>query len=206
IKKDGWYYLICAEGGTAYNHSEVVFRSKQAIGPYVSYENNPILTQRHLDRNRPFPVTTTGHADFVQSPNGDWYAVFLGCRPYEGDYFNIGRETFMTPVEWKDGWPLINPGFETVQYKYPVPAMGITQTTNNSFSGNYYFEHDFKKDGFNPRFIFLRNPTEGLYSIGKKGLTLPLKPITVAGNENPAFAGFRQAHHQGYAETIIEFK
>ena len=206
INKDGWYYLICAEGGTAYNHSEVVFRSKQATGPYVSYENNPILTQRHLDRKRPFPVTTTGHADFVQAPNGDWYAVFLGCRPYEGEFFNIGRETFMTPVEWKDGWPLINPGFETVQYRYPVPSPGITQTVNNPFSGNYSFEHDFKRDGFNQRFIFLRNPTEGLYTTGKKGLSLPLKPVTVSGNKNPAFAGFRQAHHQGYAQTLMDFK
>jgi alpha-N-arabinofuranosidase len=67
LQKDGWYYLIAAEGGTAEWHS----------------------TQRHLDPNRKFPITSTGHADFVQTKNGDWWSVFLGCRPYEEGYYNI---------------------------------------------------------------------------------------------------------------------
>jgi xylan 1,4-beta-xylosidase len=64
-----WYYLMCAEGGTGYNHSEVIFRSKSPEGPFVPWEGNPILTQRHLDRKRKNPVTTAGHADLVQAPN-----------------------------------------------------------------------------------------------------------------------------------------
>ena len=81
-KINDWYYLLCAEGGTGYDHSEVAFRSKNPEGPYESFGGNPILTQRHLDPNRKDPVTTTGHADLVQTPEGKWYAVFLGCRPY----------------------------------------------------------------------------------------------------------------------------
>ncbi|MBY0349267.1 MAG: family 43 glycosylhydrolase [Hydrotalea flava] len=69
-------FLIASEGGTAYNHSEVVFRSKKIEVYYDSYHNNPILTQRQLNPNRAFPITTTGHADFTQSKNGDWFAVF----------------------------------------------------------------------------------------------------------------------------------
>lgn len=81
FKKDGYYYLTCAEGGTADNHSEVVFRANAITGPYVPGPVNPILTQRDLDPKRPHPVTTAGHADFVQTQNGQWWAVFLATRP-----------------------------------------------------------------------------------------------------------------------------
>ncbi len=207
FQKDGWYYLICAEGGTGYNHSEVVFRSKKVDGPYISYEKNPILTQRQLSRERKNPITTTGHADFVETPDGKWYAVFLGCRPYEDDFYNTGRETFMTPVEWVDGWPAINPDFADVQYRYPVPMPRLTRKVNNNFSGNLYFKDDFNNKLLNPRFVFLRNAENNLYSLSaKKGfLTLPLKPSAVSGNENPAFIGFRQQNLTGHASTGIDF-
>ncbi|HSK13424.1 MAG TPA: glycoside hydrolase family 43 protein, partial [Phnomibacter sp.] len=110
IKKNGLYYLICAEGGTGYNHTEVVFRARSLTDLFIPYENNPILTQKHLDRNRPFPITTTGHADLVEDDDGNWWGVFLGCRPYKGGHFNTGRETFMAPVVWKDGWPIFDLG------------------------------------------------------------------------------------------------
>jgi alpha-N-arabinofuranosidase len=121
LKKDGWYYLYCAEGGTGYNHSEVVFRSKSLTGPYLSYPHNPILTQRDQDPARKDPVTSTGHAQLVETAAGEWYAVFLGCRPYDDGHYNTGRETFMTPVQWIDGWPIINPGFKTIQSQYRGP-------------------------------------------------------------------------------------
>jgi alpha-N-arabinofuranosidase len=108
-KVDGTYYLLCAEGGTGDRHSAVIFRSKSPWGPWKPYGGNPILTQRDLDRNRPNPVTSTGHADFVQKKDGSWWAVFLGTRPYENDSYNTGRETFLLPVTWKDGWPIILP-------------------------------------------------------------------------------------------------
>ena len=113
-----WYYLVAAEGGTGHEHSQVVFRSRDVFGPWEPGPRNPILTQRDLDPSRPFPVTTTGHADLVRTPAGDWWSVFLACRPYENDYYNTGRETFLLPVTWSDGWPMIlEPGL-------PVPAGG----------------------------------------------------------------------------------
>lgn len=111
-KVNAYYYLMAAEGGTGYNHSEVIFRSKDIKGPYEVYEGNSILTQRHLDPSRPHPITTTGHADMVQPPSGEWWAVFLGCRPYEGNHFNTGRETFLAPVRWEGDWPIITLGRE----------------------------------------------------------------------------------------------
>ena len=70
LKVKGAYYLICAEGGTADQHSEVVFKATNAFGPYAPGPANPILTQRHLGEGYQFAVTSTGHADFVQTPQG----------------------------------------------------------------------------------------------------------------------------------------
>jgi xylan 1,4-beta-xylosidase len=103
-----FYYLMCAEGGTGSMHSEVIFRAKNPMGPWEEFSGNPILTQRSgLDPAREDIVTSTGHADLVQAPRGDWWAVFLGCRPYEDDFYNTGRDTYLLPVTWKDGWPTI---------------------------------------------------------------------------------------------------
>lgn len=203
-----WYYLMCAEGGTAYEHSEVIFRSKSVDGPYVPWNQNPILTQRHLDRTRKDPITTTGHADLVQTQNGSWYAVFLGCRPYEGDHYNIGRETFLAPVSWtSDGWPVITKGTEEVQYRYPLPLPNVAKNPKNPFSGNFTFTDNFDDNTLNVRYQFLRTLTGNWYSLAnKKGwLELRLQPQTISGRQNPSFIGFRQQHHQGSATTKFSF-
>jgi xylan 1,4-beta-xylosidase len=208
LKKGGWYYLICAEGGTGFNHSEVVFRSKAVDGPYVSYEKNPILTQRHLDSARKNPITTTGHADFVETPDGKWYAIFLGCRPYGNDLYNTGRETFMVPVVWKDEWPTMVEGNDLVKYEYPVPMPSVTKSVRNDFSGNVVFKDEFNSAKLNDRYIFLRNPEKDMYSLtARKGtLQLNLKPQTATERKSPSFIAFRQHNLKGYASTIIDFK
>ncbi|MGC4022580.1 MAG: glycoside hydrolase family 43 protein [Cyclobacteriaceae bacterium] len=206
LKKDGHYYLICAEGGTEYNHSEVVFQSNTIFGPYTPYEKNPILTQRTLDRSRKNPITSTGHADFVESENGDWWAVFLGCRPYEDDHYNTGRETFMAPIQWKDGWPIVNPDFAEVQYHYPVKTKSAIKSKND-FSGNFSFTDNFDNDKLNVRYEFLRTPNEKWYNFSdKKGfLSLQLRPQTCGEPANPSFIGFLQSHLKGSASTAMNF-
>jgi beta-xylosidase len=57
--------------------------------------------------------------------------VILECRPYEGDYYNTGRETFMAPVVWKDGWPTFDLGGGEVKYTYPINAL-LIQLQNGS--------------------------------------------------------------------------
>ena len=205
--KDGWYYLICAEGGTGYNHSEVVFRSKSVEGPYISYEKNPILTQRHLDPARKNPVTTTGHADFVETPDGKWYAVFLGCRPYEDNHYNTGRETFMAPVEWKNGWPHILEGKEVVKMTYPVPIPSSTKKVVNPFGGNAFYEDDFNSSKLNDRFMFLRTVRKPWHSLtDKKGyLRLALRKETCSEKLNPSFIAFRQQNHRCEVTTSVQF-
>jgi hypothetical protein len=58
------------------------------------------------------PVQWTGHADIIQTASGEWYGVCLGIRPQGGNIARaqLGRETFLFPVQWKDGWPVFNDG------------------------------------------------------------------------------------------------
>ena len=205
LKKDGWYYLICAEGGTGDNHSEVVFRSKSLSEPFVSYEKNPILTQRQLDPKRLNPITSTGHADFVEAKDGKWWGVFLGCRPYEGDYYNTGRETFMAPVVWKNGWPEFDLGGDVVKYSYPINA--VADPTREPLNGNYFFHDDFNSGRLNLRYQYLRTVRTPWLSLSDKigSLTLNLQPETCAGKGNPSFVGFHQPHLKGYGATSLHF-
>ena len=207
FKKDGFYYLIAAEGGTAYNHSEVVFRSKDVYGPYISYKGNPILTQRTLDPNRKFPITSTGHADFVETQNGSWWAVFLGCRPYEDDIYNTGRETFLAPVKWENGWPVITTGNEEVKYFYPYPLPEVSFKSGTPYSGNFTMVDNFNKKVLNKDWVFLKTPSEKWYNLSEqKGyLTMKLRPETCSGKMNPSFLGHRQQHLNGSASVAMNF-
>jgi xylan 1,4-beta-xylosidase len=206
FKRDGFYYLIAAEGGTGFDHSEVVFKSKNVAGPYFPYQHNPILTQRTLNANRKHPITTTGHADFVETESGNWWAVFLGCRPYEGDYYNTGRETFLALVQWKDGWPKINPEFDEVQHRYMLPHKS-SRVESNYLNGNFIFKEHFETDKLSYDWMFLRTPHEVWYSLEKRKsfLTLKLRPQVCSELVNPSFIGRRQQHLNGYASTALDF-
>ncbi len=120
---DGWYILLCAEGGTSTQHSEVVLRAHSPWGPFKPFAGNPILTQRDLPAERPNPIANAGHADLVEWRDGTWWAVFLASRTYEGAHYNTGRETFMLPVTWRDGWPLILPAGKEIPYVVEAPKV-----------------------------------------------------------------------------------
>ena len=104
LKRDGWYYLFLAEGGTGPEHMETVMRSRSLHGPYEACPFNPILSRRN-----PFsPVGRSGHGKMVSTPDGRWFMVYLCGRSVEGRTV-MGRETALDPVEWTaDGWPIVN--------------------------------------------------------------------------------------------------
>jgi xylan 1,4-beta-xylosidase len=210
FKVNGIYYLIAAEGGTADQHSEVVFKSDKVDGPYIPYEKNPILTQRDLDPNREYPITSTGHADFVQTNNGDWWAVFLGIRPYipdEGGYDNTGRETFLAPIKWIDGWPVINPDYKEVQYFYPYPLSARKDFAIRPYGGNFTLRDDFNNKEISKDFIFLRTPHHKWFNLDDKQgfLSLDLRKETCSGKSNPSFLGLRQQHINCSVSTSLIF-
>ncbi|HHV11645.1 MAG TPA: glycoside hydrolase family 43 protein [Clostridiales bacterium] len=118
-KKDGWYYLMIAEGGTEHFHAITISRSKEIMGEYKGYEGNPILTHRHLGKN--YPICNVGHGDLVELKDGSWYMVMLGSRLMKGYHKILGRETFLAPVTWEDGWPIVSYGTGKVEFTYPSP-------------------------------------------------------------------------------------
>ncbi|WP_243064307.1 glycoside hydrolase family 43 protein [Humibacter sp. RRB41] len=107
FERDGWFYLLTAEGGTYRDHAVVIARSRSVSGPYEGCPRNPILTHRHLGGT--YPVQNVGHADLVERQDGTWAAVVLGVR-VDGGRHILGRETFLAEVTWEDGWPVVNPG------------------------------------------------------------------------------------------------
>ncbi|MEN2709622.1 glycoside hydrolase family 43 protein [Sphingomonas sp. NPDC092331] len=203
FRKDGWYYLSCAEGGTAEGHSQVILRSRSVTGPYVAWSGNPILTQRDLPRDRPNPVTSAGHAQLVTTPDGKWWATFLAVRPYEGDFYATGRETFLLPVEWQDGWPVILPPATPIPWMHARPALprgGPPLPTSGAFT----IRDDFR--GKLPAYwMMLRNPQGDWYRTGAAGLALVARPAGLGDNANPSFLARRQQHINAVAETAMRF-
>jgi xylan 1,4-beta-xylosidase len=190
-----WLYLICAEGGTRQDHSEVVFRSKNVLGPWVPYGKNPILTQRDLPDNRPNPVTSTGHAGFVDAGAAGWWSVFLGCRPYEGDNYVTGRETFMLPVTWTaDGWPVVLEKGKAVPYVLKSPALPQDSADGCLQSGNFTFRDSFTSRSLKFDWMMLRTPHETWIAPEKIGLFLQPRAIGLNSLRQPSFLGFRVQH------------
>ena len=207
FKVGKYYYLMCAEGGTGDWHSEVILRAKNPMGPWEEYEGNPILTQRTgLDPNRKDIVTSAGHADIVQTPKGEWYAVFLGCRPYEGDYYNTGRDTYMLPVTWKDGWPVILEKGTAIPTVCEGPKEYADKQTenNNMMTGNFSYTDNF--DGKEPgkRWNFLRQKTD-FYSLGSNGLTIRPMKGNILKRDAMSALFCHQQHTCFSAETEVTF-
>jgi alpha-N-arabinofuranosidase len=208
FKRGGTYYLICAEGGTGDQHSEVVFRSSSVFGPFVPYDKNPILTQRHLNNTpRPFPISTTGHADFVRTPTDEWWAVFLGARPYRPDMYNTGRETFMLPVTWKNGWPVILEGPGTVPYAVRRPDLPRQPEAKPALSGNFVDRDEFDARDLRYQWIMIRTPRERWFDLASSpgSLTLRARPEKLGERGQPSFLGRRQQHISASASVAMRY-
>lgn len=104
-KKDGYYYLLQAEGGTGPGHRVTVARSKELMGVYEPCPYNPIMRQTDEGAT----LQRCGHGDMVETPDGSWYMVYLCGRKLGDGYSILGRETALDPVTWTpDGWPIVN--------------------------------------------------------------------------------------------------
>jgi xylan 1,4-beta-xylosidase len=205
FKKDGWYYLSCAEGGTAVGHSQVILRSKSVTGPYVPGPANPILTQRDLSENRAHPITSAGHAQLVTTPDGKWWATFLAVRPYQGDYYNTGRETFLLPVTWEGGWPRITRPGQAIPYVHKRPALPAQPKPKLPTSGAFSVRDEFDGATLPPYWMMLRNPRERWYVLEKGALVLDARAAGLGDNANPSFLTRRQQHINATAETVVRF-
>lgn len=210
FKVGKYYYLMCAEGGTGDWHSEVILRTKDIWGEWEECPHNPILTQRQwLDPNRPDRVTSAGHADLVEDQTGQWWAVFLACRPYQDDFYNTGRDTYLLPVTWKDGWPTI------LEKGKPIPTVNemrgiqkklktVSRQRENLVSGNFAYTDRFEGEKLHERWMFLRNPS-AFWSLGPDGLTIRPLPVNISERLSPSAVWARQQHSAFEAETAVSF-
>ena len=211
-KKDGFYYLVIAEGGTEHFHAVTVARSKTIFNDFEGYAGNPILTHRHLGKH--YPICNVGHADLVELKNGKWYAVILGSRLIEGYHKNLGRETFIAPVVWEEGWPIISPGTGKVEWSYPAPDLPATSERVVPA------RDDFEGDKLGMNWVFFGTPYENFYSVSDSKLTMKLLPrsisqevskidITATGVDKNVpthgFIGRRQLHANFRMSTRMNF-
>jgi alpha-N-arabinofuranosidase len=198
-KVNGFYYLLVAEGGTAHHHAVTIVRSKNVAGPYETYRGNPILTHRHLGLD--YPIVGTGHADLVETQNGEWWMVLLAMRPYGGYYYNLGRETFLVPIRWEDEFPIVSPGTGRVEFEYLAP--NLPEHIWETFPSR----DDFNDSTLAYQWNFLRTPREDFYSLTERNgyLRLRLRPQQLTEQSNPSFVGRRQQHIDFTAQTAFEF-
>jgi alpha-N-arabinofuranosidase len=169
---DGTCLLLTAEGGTEADHSVVAARADHVTGPYEGAPGNPVLPPATG------PVTRTGHADLVRTPDGDWRAVLLGVRPGSA----VGRETFLTRVTWSDGWPVFSP-------------VGHTSPRRR-------LHEDFA--ALSPDWSTLRTPRAPFWTTGD-GLSLRLRPERLGERTVPSLLARPQEHPDCDVSTELHF-
>jgi len=195
-KINGKYYLMISEGGTSYGHSVTVARSDSPWGPFESNPNNPILTHNGLDGN---PIRAVGHADLVETPDG-WWLVCLAIRPKGGNYHHIGRETFLAPVSFEDGWPVVNKT-GTIDLVMPAPKLP------KHIWPKLPPRDDFDSTTLDLHWNYLRNPYDADYSLTERPgfLRLNGSAVTLNDQDSPTFVGQRQTDFNCVASTLLEF-
>lgn len=205
IQRNGYYYITAAEGGTSVHHSQTIFRSDDVWGPYKPAEHNPILTQRDLDVEREDPIIAAGHAKFVQIPNGDWWATFLAIRPYDNDMFNIGRETFLLPVQWENDWPYILPHGERIPFAMKKPELPAQSEPTPPNAGNFGYTNNFEGKDLALGWMGIRDPESPFYQVADGALQLTCKNGFGNLEQAPSFLGRRQQHHIATVSTTVSF-
>jgi len=211
-KIGGHYFLSAAGGGTGYYHQQLVYRSDHIFGPYSANPGNPVLTQFGLPDDREHPVTATGHADMFQDSNGGWWAVFLGTRvfdlttpPQDPGNFLTGRETFMLPVKWVDGWPVILDKGRAVPYQVKKPGLPPGRPAKHAMTGNYEVHEAFTSDSLGPEWLFVRTPHAKWWKTGGGALILEPRAERIGDKKQPSFVGRRLAHMRASFGAELEF-
>lgn len=207
-KKNGKYFLMCAEGGTGGNHSEVIFMSDSPKGPFVPAMNNPILTQRYFPKDRKDKVDWAGHADLVETPNGQYYGVFLAIRPNVNNRVNSGRETFILPVDWSGTYPVFQNGLVPMKSKLKVPKGVKNQTGQNGFfpNGNFTYSDKLTDKTLDYRWIAMRGPRENFINISKNGVKINPFETNIKALA-PVSALFHRLQHEDFETSVtLDFK
>ncbi|KAG9251893.1 glycoside hydrolase family 43 protein, partial [Emericellopsis atlantica] len=213
-KRDGWYYVMIAEGGTATDHAITIARAKDIWGPYEAYENNPILTNRGTDEY----FQTVGHGDLFTDTDGNWWGLSLATRSGpEYKYYPMGREAVLFPATWQEGeWPVLQPvrgemsGWPLPEETRDVPGDGPFNDDPDAY--------DFNADSAIPKhFVYWRVPREGSFSTTDAGLEIvpsrnnltgipfSTTQIELSGQRGLSFIGRRQTHTLFHFSVDVSF-
>jgi alpha-N-arabinofuranosidase len=199
-KKDGFYYIIAAEGGTEEAHSETIARSKNIWGPYNTNPSNPILTHCNA-AGQGNPIQGVGHADIIQAHDSSWWIVFHGYRSIGDTHHTLGRETCLAPVSWpENGWPVVN-GNGTIIENMTCPTLPLKPFPALSD------RTDFNSGILSLEWNYLRYPVTGNYSLSSHSgfLTLKGSEQTIEDRKSPTFVGRRITDMYFSASTELDF-
>jgi xylan 1,4-beta-xylosidase len=200
-KRNGYYYLLTAEGGTGWGHAATMARSRSIDGPYELHPDVYILSARH----RPdVELQRAGHADLVETPDGDVYMVFLCGRPLRGrGRCTLGRETAIQKMAWgTDGWLRTSDGQGVPSIEVEAPSAAA-----HSFAARGPRE-DFDDPVLPGEFQWLRSPwPDELFSLTKRPGYLRLCGRETMGSLfKQALVARRQQSHCYSASTVVEFE
>jgi xylan 1,4-beta-xylosidase len=172
-KKDGYYWLVTAEGGTGWEHAVTVARSRDLAGPYEIAPGNPLLSSAGHPE---LVLQKAGHASFVQAPDGRWYLAHL-CSRVSGPRRRciLGRETALQAVDWPEGgWPRLAQGG-----RLPAEFVEIPSLAGGAASYLTAFHDHFDRSELDGQWNSLREP-----------LVAPWLSLT----ERPGFLRLRGRH------------
>ena len=199
FKRNGYYYLTTAEGGTGYAHAVSLARSRDIWGPYETHPDKHVIC---TDAAPDHPLQRTGHGQYVETPDGQAFHTFLTGRPIagpdgQGRFCPLGRETGIARCVWRDDWLYLEDG----GLLPPVEVSGLTHATpdppkpsEHAFTGKLPPEFQWLRTPF-PERLF-RMETNALVLIGRESLGSWFEQSLVAR---------RQEHHAYVAETALEF-
>ena len=200
-KRNGYYYLLTAEGGTSYEHAVTFARSKNIMGPYEVHPSNPILTSRY---NANLPLQKAGHASLVETQDGLWYLAHLTGRPIgRKGRCVLGRETAIQKMEWgEDEWIRLASGGNEPESLVEAPNFNL-----------HPWEAPLSKDDFNVEelninYQSLRRPQdESFLSLKERPGYLRLKGReSLASKFDQCLIARRQTAFSYVASTVIEFE
>jgi xylan 1,4-beta-xylosidase len=200
-KRNGYYYLITAEGGTGWGHAVTMARSRTMAGPYELHPDKYIITAR----DRPHaPLQRAGHADLVETQAGETYAVYLCGRPLPNrGRCVLGRETAIQKMVWgNDDWLRTRDGSGLPELETPAPALPAMP-----FKPAIVRE-DFNDEELPIDFQWLRSPwPEELFSLSaRRGYLRLIGRETIGSLFRQSLVARRQQAHCFSASTALEFE
>ena len=210
-KKDGYYYLLLAEGGTEHGHHVNILRSRSLFGPYESNPANPILSHFNMKMQNS-PIQGLGHADLVQANDSTWWMICLGYRTSGYLQHVMGRETMLAPVTWeKSGWPVVN-GDGTLQTDMKCRTLPLVPMAKDPIKEEFdYIKRNVPKDSYHSLglpmgWMSLCNPDYTKYSLSERKGWLRLRPSTtdLSTTANPTFVARRQTELNFSATALLD--